>query len=158
MLKKSTLREIKTSLARYLAIFSIVALGVGFFSGLKDCKASMLSTIRTYLEEHNFYDYQLATSYGIDDDSVKIAKSNSSVTDAEGSVQIDVLAGTGDADASPMKAISLPSTINKLNIKEGRLPETADECVVDNYSISGEGFHIGERILIRDVTDKDDQK
>ena len=36
MLRKSTFREIRTSLARYLAIFAIVALGVGFFSGLKD--------------------------------------------------------------------------------------------------------------------------
>ena len=43
MLKKSTFREIRTSLARYLAIFAIVALGVGFFSGLKDCKESMVS-------------------------------------------------------------------------------------------------------------------
>lgn len=108
MIKKSTFREIKTSLARYLAIFSIVALGVGFFSGLKDCRASMLSTIRTYLGDHNFYDYQLATSYGLDDDSVRLARQDAHVTAVEGSVQIDVMAGTGDADAEPMKAISMP--------------------------------------------------
>ena len=68
MLKKSTLREIRTSLARYLAIFAIVALGVGFFSGLKDCKASMVSTASRYLDEHNMYDYMLISSYGIDDE------------------------------------------------------------------------------------------
>ena len=75
MLKKSTFREIKTSLARYLAIFAIVALGVGFFSGLRDCKESMVSTASRYLERTNFYDYQILSSYGADDDSVALAES-----------------------------------------------------------------------------------
>ena len=35
MMKKTTLREIRQSLGRYLAIFAIVAMGVGFFAGLK---------------------------------------------------------------------------------------------------------------------------
>jgi len=74
MLKKSTLREIKTSLARYLAIFAIVALGVGFFSGLRDCKATMVSTATRYINEHNMFDYQLISTYGIDDESVEMAK------------------------------------------------------------------------------------
>ena len=158
MIKKSTFREIKTSLARYLAIFSIVALGVGFFSGLKDCRASMLSTIRTYLGDHNFYDYQLATSYGLDDDSVRLARQDAHVTAAEGSVQIDVMAGTGDADAEPMKAISMPSKINTLRVAEGRLPEEPNECVVDNYSISDAGFTIGDSIILSDDNDKDTLK
>ena len=74
MLRKSTFREIRTSLARYLAIFAIVALGVGFFSGLKDCKESMVSTARKYLDRTNFYDYQILSSYGADDDSVALAE------------------------------------------------------------------------------------
>ena len=38
--RKNNLREIKHTLERYLAIMAIIALGVGFFSGLinyKDC-------------------------------------------------------------------------------------------------------------------------
>ena len=85
MLKKSTFREIKTSLARYLAILAIVALGVGFFSGLKDCKESMVSTARRYLDTNNFYDYQILSSYGADDDSVALAESWDGVESAEGS-------------------------------------------------------------------------
>ena len=34
MIWKSTFREIKESLGRFLAILAIVALGVGFFAGL----------------------------------------------------------------------------------------------------------------------------
>lgn len=155
MLRKSTFREIKTSLARYLAILSIVALGVGFFSGLKDCKASMESTARRYLDRTNFYDYQILSSYGADDDSVALASSWDGVSAAEGSVQVDVMAKSGDGDSRALKAISLPAEINKLNLVEGRLPQNVNECVVDSYSITDEGFKVGDHIELSDENDKD---
>ena len=158
MLKKSTFREIRTSLARYLAIFAIVALGVGFFSGLKDCKESMVSTARRYLDTNKFYDYQILSSYGADDDSVAEAEAWDGVSAAEGSIQIDVIARSGSGDSRALKAISLPENLNTLNVTEGRLPQNADECVVDAYSITDEGFHIGDHIEITDENDKDKLK
>ena len=155
MLRKSTFREIRTSLARYLAIFSIVALGVGFFSGLKDCKASMVSTARDYLDRTNFYDYQILSSYGADDESVRLAEEHDGVIGAEGSIQIDVMARWGDGDSSALKAISLPEKINTLNVVEGRLPQNKNECVVDDYSITDEGFHVGDHIVLTDENDED---
>jgi len=59
MLKKSTFREIKNSLGRYLAILAIVALGVGFFAGLKVTQDAMVSTTGNYLEDQNFFDYRV---------------------------------------------------------------------------------------------------
>ena len=158
MLKKSTLREIKTSLARYLAIFAIVALGVGFFSGLKDCKASMVNTASKYLNEHNMYDYQLISTYGIDDESVETAAAHEGVTGAEGSVQIDVMATSGDADEAALKAISLPQDINTLRLVTGRMPEAGDECVVDDYHIDSAGYKTGDTITLTDSNDKDKLK
>ncbi|MBE6027622.1 MAG: FtsX-like permease family protein [Clostridiales bacterium] len=158
MLRKSTFREIRTSLARYLAIFAIVALGVGFFSGLKDCKESMESTARKYLDETNFFDYQILSSYGADDDSVALAESWDGVSGAEGSIQIDVMARSGDGDSKALKAISLPEGINKLRVTEGRLPENPEECVVDAYSITDAGFRVGDSIEITDENDKDKRK
>ena len=158
MLVKSTLREIRTSLARYLAIFAIVALGVGFFAGLKDCKPSMVKTARDYVRDYNLYDYQLASSYGIDDHSVEIAEANEGVADAEGSIQIDVMAQTGEGDSVALKSISLPSDINKLRVVTGRLPEAADECVVDNYSMASYEYSEGQIITLSEENDKDTLK
>ena len=155
MLKKSTLREIRTSLARYLAIFAIVALGVGFFSGLRDCKPSMLKTACEYLEEHRLYDYMIVSSYGADDDSVEMAKAQSGVTDAEGSVQTDVLASSGDGDEFALKAISLPRNINTLRLVNGRFPENGDECVIDDYHIDSEGYKVGDTVVLTDTNDED---
>lgn len=56
MLLKTSLREIRTSLGRYLAIFSIIALGVGFFAGLRVTRAAMLNTADEYLSELHMFD------------------------------------------------------------------------------------------------------
>ena len=155
MLRKSTLREIRSSLARYLAIFAIVALGVGFFSGLKDCKASMVSTADRFLREHRFFDYMILSSYGIDDHSIELAREVSGVEDAEGSVQIDVLVDVGEEGQKTIKMISLPERLNMLSVVEGRLPEKEDECVVDHYTLTGGGFTIGEKVAVAPDNEED---
>mgnify|MGYP000243535701 CR=1 FL=1 len=48
MLLKSAFREINTSLGRYLAILAIIALGVGFFAGLRVTRAALNSTAYHY--------------------------------------------------------------------------------------------------------------
>ena len=50
MMRRTTLREIKASLGRYLAILAIVALGVGFFSGVKITKEAMVYTLDEQLD------------------------------------------------------------------------------------------------------------
>ncbi|MDD5822880.1 MAG: FtsX-like permease family protein [Firmicutes bacterium] len=154
MLKRSTLREIRNSKERYLAIMAIVALGVGFFSGLKVCKEEMLSTCQHYLEDCNLYDYQIMTSYGIDDESVDIALENEAVADAEAGIEMDYIVETGKDTKAVYKAISMPERINLPEVKTGRLPKSADECVVDNQS----SFQVGDVILIDAANDKDDLK
>ena len=56
MLKRSALREIKAGLGRYLAMIAIIALGVGFFTGLKNSEPAMRATANTYLKQYNFQD------------------------------------------------------------------------------------------------------
>ena len=47
---KLTLREIRRSLGRFLASAAIVALGVGFFCGLRLTKTAMVRTLDAYAE------------------------------------------------------------------------------------------------------------
>lgn len=154
MLVRSTLREIRTSLARYIAIFAIIALGVGFLSGLRVCRADMVTTADRYLEAHGMYDYMIVSTYGMDDESVSIAEEDG-VLAAEGSVQIDVMAAAEDGADKAYRAISIPESINTLELVSGRMPEAVDECVADDYSMDGEGFKVGDRIVLSDSNDED---
>ena len=58
---KLTLREIRRSLGRFLAIAAIVALGVGFFCGLRLTKTAMVRTLDAYAEAQQMYDFRLVT-------------------------------------------------------------------------------------------------
>lgn len=55
MMKKTTLREIRQSLGRYLAIFAIVVMGVGFYAGLKITRPVMVGSANAYLEDKQLY-------------------------------------------------------------------------------------------------------
>ena len=59
ILLKTVFREIKGSMGRYLAILSIIALGIGVFTGLKACKPSMIETVSGYVTDHALFDFRL---------------------------------------------------------------------------------------------------
>ena len=52
-----------------MAILLIVALGVGFFSGLKVAHEAMVYTANRYFKDLNLYDYHLLSTLGFDEDS-----------------------------------------------------------------------------------------
>ena len=51
-LTKDTFREIRHSMGRFLSIFAIVALGCGFFAGLKATMPDMVDSANDYFEEN----------------------------------------------------------------------------------------------------------
>lgn len=132
MLKKTTLREIRNSFGRYIAILAIVALGVGFFSGLKVTREAMVTTADDYLKEYNFFDYQVMNSLGFEKNDIASFEKTGSVEAAEGSVSCDVLFTPDKKGADKViKLHSVPEKINTLKLKDGKMPKKANECVVD---------------------------
>ena len=71
---KTILRSIKMTLPRFLAIFAIIALGVGFFAGLKATTPSMVLTGDIYIKEHALYDFKLLSTIGFTDDDIEELK------------------------------------------------------------------------------------
>ncbi len=154
MLKKSTFREIKSSLGRYLAILAIVALGVGFFAGLKVTQDAMVTTTGNYLEAQNFFDYRVLSTLGLESKDVDTLSDIDGVNSAEGSVSTDALYHLqGDENDSVMMFHTLPDNINRLILKEGRMPEKANEIVVDHGLM--DASDIGTIIEISAMNDED---
>ena len=63
MLRKSTLPGNQNSLELYLAILAIIALGVGFFSGIKVTREAMIKTADEYLADRDFFDYKVVSRW-----------------------------------------------------------------------------------------------
>ena len=154
MMQKTTLREIRQSLGRYLAIFAIVALGVGFFAGLKITKTAMVESANDYLQEHQLYDYRLLSTLGFEEADVQALEQKENVRAVEGAVEADILYVNEEGNAGVLKAHSLLEHINGLEILAGRMPETAAECVVDANRYNEAS--LGSKITLSENNEQED--
>lgn len=150
---KTTLREIRESLGRYMAILAIVALGVAFFVGLKVTKPSMLLSGSIYLEENNLYDLRLLSTVGFGEKDVKRLNGAEGVEIAEGAVSADFLAVEEDGSESVLRAHSLLWIQNQVVVRAGRKPQAADECVVDGMAFGRDA--IGTTIRVSENNEED---
>ena len=141
-------------MGRYLAILAIIALGVGFFSGLKVTKPGMVETGNKYLREHNFYDFRLLSSIGFDADAVEEMRKQEHVLAADGSYYEDMIYEDADGKEKVLRAQSITEHVNTLELRDGRMPEADDECVVDAYQFKGQDI-IGQEIEIADSNTQD---
>ena len=67
-----------------MAILLIVALGVGFFSGLQVAYDAMVYTADTYLDDLHFFDYRLLSTLGFDEETADVLAKEKGVLAAEG--------------------------------------------------------------------------
>lgn len=150
---KTTIREIKESFGRYMAILAIVMLGVGLFVGLKTTTPAMIATENTYLAQQNFFDFRLLSTIGFTEDDVEALMRLSEVADAEGGICVDAVCALEKGNESVYKLHTVPERINQIVITAGRLPEKAGECVLDN-ALFGEEV-IGSQITVTDNNTED---
>ena len=99
-MRKAALREIRGSFGRYFAILAIIALGVGFFSGVRITTPAMVNTINTFLEDHKMYDYRLLSSTGWSDEDAE-AFSEADVAEEVGKEKELVISTGGGVIVTP---------------------------------------------------------
>ena len=150
-MRKTTVREIGHSLGRYLAMMAIIALGVGFFSGLKAIKPAMIDMANRYFKEEQLFDLRLLSTLGFQKEDVEAFGSNEQVRAVEGAVSTDALFVNEQGNESVIKVHSLPESINGILLKEGRMPQNTEECVIDANLYSGD--QIGQKIRLSENND-----
>lgn len=147
-MRRLLFREIRRNPGRFFAIMAIIALGVGFFAGLKVTETAMLKTGQDYLEEQKFYHFRLLSTLGLTQEDVDAFAQTDGVAAAEGTVSADVLVDSKDGDTA-MKLLSLPEQVDLPNLVSGRMPQAADECVVD--ALYHGGNDLGKPLHISDA-------
>ena len=146
--KKNIQRTIGQSKGRFFAIMAIVALGVGFFAGLKVTKPGMIKTADSYWRDYKFYDFRVMSNYGFNEDEIAAMQSQEHVIAAEGAVYEDFIYVGEDGSEMVLKANSITEQVNVLELREGRMPESDNECVLDAYKF--DKSMIGKEIIISD--------
>lgn len=150
---KLTMRQIRSSLTRFLAIAAIVALGVGFFCGLRLTKTAMVHTLDDYAEAHRMYDFRLVSTVGFDETDAEALAADARVAACEGEKSADALASVADGAAKPCRFLSLPEQIDLPGLKCGRFPQTSEECLADGLLYSEKD--LGKTVVLTEENDED---
>lgn len=147
-MQKDFWREIQHTRSRFFSIMILVALSVAFLSGLKATAPDMKRTGDDYLDSLHLADIQVLSTLGLTDNDITSLRAQDKVEDAEGEYVIDAFASSDSLDAV-VKVLSLTGRgINEVLLRDGRMPERADECVVEENMLSLMNIAIGDRITL----------
>ncbi len=142
---KDFIMEIKHTRNRFVSIMLIVALGVAFFSGIRASEPDMRLSADSYYDDSNLMDIRVLSTLGLTDKDIDYMKAIDGIDKVEGSYSLDGLLETKDAELV-VKIQSITDDINKLNLLEGRMPESQDECVIDSHLLTTNHFKLGDTI------------
>lgn len=182
--RKNIRRTFKHTKSRFIAIFSIIALGVGFLAGLNATPVDMKESMEAYMDDANFYDIRIVSTLGLTDDDVSALSAIDGVKDVQPAYNADLLVQTGD-NTVVARAHSLPittgkeetekstsslstdgntatnaqDTINKLFLVDGHMPEKSGECVVEaGANDMASAYPIGSKLVISPENEDLDSK
>ncbi|OQB23849.1 MAG: outer membrane-specific lipoprotein transporter subunit LolE [Firmicutes bacterium ADurb.Bin182] len=159
---KDTSREISKGLGRFFSIFAIVAIGVGFFVGIKATSPDMKLTADAYFHETNLMDLRLVSELGFEEEDVASVLYTEGVESVMPSYSTDSLIKIEDA-SSVVKIHAIPASygthvpLNTPSLISGRMPEKSGECVMGEPDFrSPFAYRLGDKIKLMPSSEDDE--
>lgn len=138
-------REIWRTKARFLSIFAIIALGIGFFAGIKATGPDMLDTADHYFKQHELMDLKVVSSYGLTEDNIAILEQATEVRVVQPGYSADVFLGDTGLIAK-VSSYNNEDTLNRVKVTSGRLPEHSGEIAIDDNFVMNKHFKLGDTV------------
>lgn len=151
---RDTLRRIWKTRGRFIAILAIIAIGCGFFAGVKVTSPDMKMTADLYYKNRNLMDIRLISPLGFTEDEVKQLSETDNIRDISGEYSADLFLKSNNGTNPVVRVYSYDTegsrhygaNISQPEIKEGRMPEAPDECLIESQT-PGE-YQIGDTITL----------
>ncbi len=146
-------RGVRSTFARFLSILAIFAVGVGFLGGLVATTPDMQLTVWDYYNDTNMFDIYFKGTLGITEDDLESVRELDYVQDATPAYVTDVtLENSVGSYVTRIYGLDIndENLVNNFVLKEGRLPQNENECLIcvpNSYSSShyiGETYRISE--------------
>lgn len=137
--RKNIRRDFRSNLNRFLSLFGIVALGVMMLTGLVSFAPSMRTAGQKYYVQQNVFDLRVLSTLGLSDSDLSAIASTEGVSAVMPVKYLDTEGRwSSSTDGAVLRVQQLPAdpaadteaNMNRLTLLEGRMPETANECVV----------------------------
>ena len=140
-LTTDSLREVKNTFNRYLSILVLAALAVAFLSGLRTTAPDMQYTADNYYDRTRLMDGYVLSTLGLTDEDLDALAGAAGIEEVEGCRSLDAV-----ATDRIVSVRSMPERLNLPEVKEGRLPRSADECVTERLLLVELGLQVGDRL------------
>ena len=105
-------------------------------------------------DKSNFMDIRVLSDLGLTEKDIDAIRDIKGVESVRGGYSADVLCSTEEAQLV-VRMMSAYEDINKITVKQGRMPEKKDECLADERFLSLSGYKIGDTISVKSGTDDD---
>ena len=139
-------REVRHTKNRFLSLLVLSALAVAFLAGLRTTAPDMTYTADAYFDELDLMDVRVVSTLGLTDEDVSVLAGQPGVELAEGAYTVDAMLHQTDNDLI-LKLHSLSKAgINAPKLREGRLPEAPDECLVEPQFLTLTGLSLGDTV------------
>ena len=163
---KDVLRSVTHSLGRFLAIAGIVALGTGFYAGLRMTAPDMKLAADQFYDGTNLMDIRVVSTLGLTDGDLAALRGVEGVAQVMGAYETDVMATVNDEQYA-IRVHSLPAAaaesdtgdgvnaisgaadyLNRPVLVEGSWPTGEGECVLSADKVMNTPTKIGDTVQI----------
>lgn len=153
-----TLRTIRKTAAKFLTLFSIVAIGVAFFVGVSASAPIMSHSVDKYSDDYNLMDLQIYSTFGFDEEDIQAIQNVEGIETVTGNKFVDAIGHVNNRDTVVRIESYQPNqAVNNFVLIDGRMPENANECLAESGGRLFQGLEIGTTIEIsRPENDLDD--
>lgn len=151
----------KGSMSRVISLFGIVLLGVMMLTGLVSIAPNMRSAAQRYYVQQNVFDLRVLSTLGLSEQDIDAIRATEGVEAVQPVKYLDAEAQWSNRDdPAVVRFQELPAVpeadtdenMNRLLLRNGRLPEAADECVVHVLGYA-DAIELGTTLTVPDGTD-----
>ena len=143
------LREIRHTRSRFLSLLVLSALSVCFLAGLRATAPDMKNSADLYFDQQRLMDLRITSTLGLTEEDAAALERQEGVLAVERACTVDAMVHLTDDDYI-VKALSFTesSGLNAPKLVEGRLPQTAGECLVEPLLLEETGLSLGDAIAL----------
>jgi len=124
---RKLLRDIRHSVGQYVAITLVITIGVACYVGMMSVAGSVRHNVDDFYSSQKLADLWV-TVPGADESAIAQIRDLPDVAAADGRLS---LTGTAGTSSFTIHAIPAVPTVNIPAMDDGRLPQSADECIID---------------------------
>ena len=151
----------KGSMSRVISLFGIVLLGVMMLTGLVSVAPDMRRAAQRYYVQQNVFDLRVLSTLGLSAQDIDAIRATEGVEAVQPVKYLDAEAqwsNRGDPAVVRFQELpadpeaDTPDNLNRLILRNGRMPEAADECVVHVLGYA-DAIELGTTLTVPDGTD-----